>query len=292
MSNYYEPSVFFKNNKAYADYTDKFDALLNLFNESEKLKDIVTAKSKFTNWEQMACSFIFLRCQESIISIMKLCNEGNQSDARILTRSLYEFYIHHKYIIKTKTGRMFVLFHIIAMKRFIDDLENKYPDKELVESTEYAEFKKELIENYEKIKDKFIISRGSDKRKTVKWSQKIQLRRNWSPKSLREMAESVGDKRIHHFVMSNYSSNVHCDIFALSHYLKEFGDKIEFDNAPKSENMNDILELAIIFFGAIVARWLNLLNIEVRSPFSNYLLDTDKWGGWKAFDEIIRQKGI
>jgi hypothetical protein len=272
-SSYYNSSKFFNNNSAYGGYKRQFDHNLMLFNESEEFKDILS-KVSLENWEQIACSLIFLRSQEFMISILKLCNEGNLEDARIITRSLFEHYIHLKYIKKKKHGRKFIAFYWIGIKAFLDDYENKYPDN-FTNTIEFKSFKDTALKNYEDIKINYAY-RGH---KLLKWInillRRYNIRRNWSSVRLSIMAKKVKDKKIHDFVMKNYSANVHCDIFGMSRFIKEFDEKIIFDNSPKSENMDDILGLSAEFFGGIVAHLAELYKTDIPIEFRQYLVNTD-----------------
>ena len=270
---YYSPNKFYLSNMAYSKYRQSFDHNLMLFNKSEDFKDKI-GKISLGNWEQIACGLIFLRCQEFMISILKLCNEGNLEDSRVLTRSLFEHYIHLKYIKKKKQGRKFIAFYWVGIKAFLDDYEHKFPDG-LIGSDEFNGFKNTVLRNYDDVKADYTF-KG---RKWLKWLyiflRRHNIRRNWSSVRLSIMAKKVKDKKIHDFVMRNYSANVHCDIFGMSRFVKEFGEKIIFDNSPKADNMDDILGLSAQFFGGVVANLAIIYDTDIPQEFLQYLPDTD-----------------
>jgi len=270
---YYKPENFFIKNQAYQNYKDKFDHILMLFNRSEDLKKELS-KVKLTSNEHFACSLIFLRSQEFIISILKLCNEGNAEDARIITRSLFEHYVHFKFIKKKNLGGKFIRFYWVRIKSFLEDYEHESPNSSLSGTREYMDFKANVFYHYSKVKNDYKRG-GSWFRKIVLKIKRQYFRQNWSPKKLSKMAKIVKDKKIRKFVMTNYSSYVHCDIFGMSKFIKEYGENIIFDNSPKPENMDDILGLTSAFFGGIVAHLTELFGLKVVEDFEPYLPGTD-----------------
>jgi len=269
-SDHYTPEKFFFLNSAYKTFKKQFDSCLSLFRESENLKDEITKIGERSE-DQIACSLIFLRSQQLIISILRLANEGNAEDARILTRSLFEHYIHLKYIIKKSQGRLFLRFYWIASKRFFDNYQKDSPKENLLRQEELRAAKNAIDDKYNRVKNDFIRKQGKGIKRFFRHFRKDVIRINWSPKKLSAMSKALGEKRIHDFVMKNYSSYVHCDVFNMFRFFKEIDGKFEFENSPRPENMGDILALSAAFFGGIAAHLALISEVHVPHPFSKYL---------------------
>ena len=140
-SEHCSPAKFFSINIAYHEHKEKFDSTLELLNESEILKGIVTG-TKYSLDEkeantQVACGLIFVRCQQLVISILRVCNEGNVEDAGILLRALFEHYIQMKHIKKENNGTLFLNFRWVSEKRYFDTYERNFPDDDLISRDEF-----------------------------------------------------------------------------------------------------------------------------------------------------------
>ena len=254
---YYSPANFFRNNEAYSKFSPLFDLNLTLFNESEKLKDKISGL-KIITWEQDAASLIFLNCQNLVISILSVCNEGVKETGLILLRSLFEKFIHIKYIIKYELGRQFLLYSIIAKKRFYDLYEENFPDNESLFSSEYREFRDKLNGFHVKIQNMYSNNKG-------------RIRYRWCAKTTRRMAIDLGERLSYDYIFQIYSGYVHCDPSSMEGYISEKPGNTIFDNSPKTDGIDEILHLTEESFGRIVAEWAGTFHVEVPETFSKYI---------------------
>jgi hypothetical protein len=247
---YYKPDNFFIKNIAYDKHKTKFDHVLALFNESEDLKEEISEKKiKISTDEQNACSLIFERSQQLIISILRLSNEGNVEDSGILLRSLFENYVQMKYIIFKKLGREFMLYIGVAMKNYVDMLEDNFLDKDFIKSKEFGIYKEKIYANYNYVKNNFLTKKG-----------KISDR--WHKSNLRKLSADINEEKNYDFISKTYSAYVHCDIGGMENFMKIDNNVTVFDNSPSTEGIDIILNGASEFFGKIVVEWAALLCVS------------------------------
>jgi len=255
-SEYYTPQHFYIKNAAYIRYQREFDDLLELFNESEKVKYKISGLKIFTA-EQKACSLIFLKSQHLVISILKLCNEGIAENAGILLRSLYENYIQAKFILNFDLGEQFLNYRIAARKKYMDLYEKQFPASNLI-TPEYKSFKKNLDDRFEKIKQDYLYNDG-------------EIRERWNSLGIKGMAKKLNETLSYDYIMSVYSAYVHCDVTGMLHYIVESEDHITFDNSPTPDKVDEILKLTNEFSGRIVTEWIATFPIEMPSFFKKFL---------------------
>lgn len=254
---YYKPENFFKQNTAYYKFKDSFDSLLNLFNESEELKDTITGMT-IQNEEQTACSLIFAQSQETIISILLLCNEGNRSDAGILLRSLYEYYIQCKYIILNKQGIPFLNYIWVGFKKFQDMSDENIVQMNIRGSKEFERITQYINSQYENIKQEYLTKSGN-------------IRNRWSKLSLRDMAKTIGEEKSYKQIMNTYSPYVHCDVVGMIDMMIPGEKNTGFDNSPKIEGIDSILKISYAFFGRIVTELALSYKIQIPKLLSQFI---------------------
>jgi len=256
VNEYYTPQKFFINNEVYIKFSRDFNNMLELFSESEKVKDKISGLKMFTA-EQKACSLIFLKSQHIVISILKLCNEGIAENAGILLRSMYENYIQVKFILEFKLGDQFLNYRIAAIKKYMDSYMKKFPDSNLI-TAEYLTFKKKLDDSFEKIKHDYLNKNG-------------EIRERWNSLGIKGMAKKLNEAISYDYIMSIYSAFVHCDVLGMQHYIIEREDNITFDNSPTQDKVDEILKLAYEFFGRIATEWMATFKIEIPTSFTKFL---------------------
>lgn len=165
-------------------------------------------------------------------SIFILCNHGQRYDANILLRSLFENYIHTKYIIKNKKGKQFL--------DYGDYSNNKSPDGD-----------------YPNIQSQF--------------SNKCFRRFGWSGKTLRDLAKDIEEENKYIDIEKSLSPNVHCDPFVMVNFI-QYGEKETiFDEQPTMEGIEQILERSVTFFAKIVVEWAKLFDAEIPDAYRRYI---------------------
>ena len=254
---YYKPENFFKSNFAYQSHKEFFNELLDLFNQSEEVKDHITGIT-IQNEEQTACSLIFIQSQKTVISILLLCNEGNRSDAGILLRSLYEYYVQCKFIKMEKQGILFLDYYWVGLKKIIDMSDNDLIHMKIKGSREYDTFTEYVNERYESVKKKYLNKNG-------------KIRDRWSKLNLRVMAEMVGEENSYDQVMKTFSPYVHCDVLGMIDMMIPGEKTTTFDNSPKIESIDLILRMSCEFFGRIVAELALIFDVPIPNYFKQFV---------------------
>jgi len=254
---YYKPEKFFKNNKPYSTHKALFDKMLDMYNRSEDLKDQITGKM-IENDEQTACTGIFFKSQQTIISILILCNEGNRNDAGMLLRSLYENYIQNRYIIKHKKGLEFLNYLSPARKIYFNLDYTKELLQKSLNDEQYEKIENEINRRFEEVKSDYLTKNG-------------KIRDKWSNVSLKDMAIDLDECRRHDFIMKTFSADVHCDIFGIKEMIISERTSTIFDNSPKVEGLDTILNLSHDFFGRIATELALLCKVGIPDIFRQFI---------------------
>jgi hypothetical protein len=254
---YYLPSKFYISNVAYHKHKGHFDSCLGLFRYSEDLKDELSKYKIFTN-EQRACSLIFVRCQSLLISILKLCNEGNLEDAGILLRSLFEHYVDMKYIIKTECGKRFYNFAIIYRYDFYIKYLTRCPNNPEIKTAEFKEFMDRLTKKFELIKDEYIDKNG-------------KIPQNWAKHDLRCKAEKVGEDLAYEYIIKKYSTVTHCNIVGMKRLFREDESGFEFYSGPTIEGLDEILVLGENIYGNTLTELFGVLGAPLPERLKKFV---------------------
>ncbi|OGC91693.1 MAG: hypothetical protein A2W25_06825 [candidate division Zixibacteria bacterium RBG_16_53_22] len=262
---YHKSSNFFISNVAYHEHKAKFDYALELFNESEALKEIVSGvKISFEETEantQVACGLIFVRCQQLTISILRLCNEGNVEDAGILVRALFEHYLQLKHIKKENNGTLFLNFRWISEKRYFDTYERNFPNSDLIISEEFRNFKVRYNTFFERIKKDYLDKNGKP-------------RRHWYKGDLASIARDVNENITYDFIMQINSPFVHCDVSGMERFISGDDKGTIFECSPTTKSLDMILDFTSGFFGRIVTEWATAFKADIPDTFKKYLIKT------------------
>jgi hypothetical protein len=259
---YYTSPNFFINNVAYQKQKDRFDYNLYLFNESENLKKKLSGLKISTDKQmadvQVACGLIFVRCQQLLISILRLCNEGNVEDAGILLRTLFENYIQMKFIIKNDSGSLFLGYNLIKRKRFIDLVEENDPKAEILKSDDYREFKVKLDKQFNEIKHDYMDRKG-------------EIRQRWCKENLRDIAKDVGSEKIYLFITQTNSPYVHCDSSGMLRFMNGDENETVFDGSPTTEFLDMILDGTSEFFGKVATELAGIFKVDIPESLEKFL---------------------
>ncbi len=259
---YYKPKAFFQNNVAYLKHKDIFEECLNFFNESELLKESISGlkidDDKNMADIQVACGLIFSRCQQFLISLLRLCNEGNLEDAAVLLRALFEHYVQMKYIIQNDYGTLFLNFRWVSHKRYIDAFEMHNSESDLIGTENYNLIKERIIEKYEIIKNDYKTKRG-------------KLQDHWYKGNMSILADSIGSGTVYNFLKHFASPFVHCDISGMTRFISGDEDRTIFDNSPTTESLDIVLNMTKIFFGKVATELAGIYGVETPKIFRIYL---------------------
>jgi hypothetical protein len=263
---FYLPSKFFTSNQAYHTYKNKFDSVLLLFNESENLKDLISG-SKISLDEieadmQVSCGLIFVRSQQLIISILRLCNEGNAEDAEILVRVLFEHYIQMKYIKLKRNGALFLNYRWVAEKRYYDTLEKYIPNDRIFSNNEFKEFRNSLNTKYDQFKQDYINEKGKP-------------RLHWYKGNLASIAKEVNENISYDMIMQISSRYIHCDISGMRRFISGDGEQTVFEASPTTKDLGRILDSTSDIYGRIAIEFAATYKIEIPEAFRKYLKKSD-----------------
>jgi hypothetical protein len=262
ITEFYTPVKFFTSNAAYHEFKEKFDSALQLLNESENLK-IVVSKGKYSLDEneantQVACGLIFVRCQQLMVSILRLCNEGNVEDGGILLRSLFEHYIQMKHIKKENNGTLFLNFRWVSEKRYFDTYERNFPNEGLINSEDYKNHKIKYNKEFEQIKKDYLNNKGKP-------------RRQWYKGDLASIARGLKEKITYDFIMQINSPFVHCDVSGMERFISGDDKETIIECSPTTKSLDMILDFTSGFFGRIAVEWATAFKADIPDAFMKYL---------------------
>jgi hypothetical protein len=258
---HYNADKFFNSNAAYHKHKMHFDSCLELFRFSEDSKEELSRHKIFTA-EQRACALIFVRSQSLLISMLKLCNEGNLEDSGILLRSLFELYVDMKYIIKTKSGRRFLNFDIIYRYIVFTESMRRDPNNPKMKTFEFCDYMKNLTGEFNKIKDEYISKKG-------------KLSFYWSKHDLSRKSNLVGEDISYEYLIRKYSAVAHCNAFGMRRLFKEDENGFEFYSGPTLEGLDEILFHCENLYGRILTELFGVLEAPVPENLKKYIKTSD-----------------
>jgi hypothetical protein len=263
----YTPIKFFTSNVAYHEFKEKFDSTLQLFYDSENLKEVVSGrKISLDDNEantQVACALIFVRCQQLLISILRLCNEGNMEDAGILLRSLFEHYLQLKHLKRENNGTLFLNFRWVSEKRYFDTYERNYPDSDLIKSEEFKNYQVRYNALFEQVKNDYLDKKGKP-------------RRHWYKGDLAAIAKDLNESITYDFIMQINSPFIHCDVSGMKRFISGDDKETIFDCSPTTKSLDMILDFTSGLFGRIVTEWATAFKADIPDAFKKYLRNNSK----------------
>ncbi len=266
---YYKPENFYDTkNIAYSEFKLEFDRALQIFIESDKLKEKI---KKYFNNEQYASMLIFAASQNLFISILKLCNEGIADVAGILLRSLFEDYVQIKYIKKKKLGSLFINFLWISLKRELDRSEMHISNTQFVEGSAYQANKALINEQYIKYKDDYTKKNRKWNKVRTWFNPKEIIQYNWSGKNLLKMAKNVGERASYNTIMPFHSKFVHCDPYGLMGFLKGGGNSTIIENSASTEGIELTLNVSIEIYSRIAIEMASSFDMPIPDLFRQFI---------------------
>lgn len=216
----------------------------------------------------------FGKAYKTHAAILILCEQGYGEDAAILARSLVELSLSTVYIAEDKTGaaaqRYFEYDFVIRDEMYKYLSNNDELKAELERRIDGSGNQEATIEEVQKKAEEVRAGYTKDELR----------RKNWSGKSIREIAEAVGREDIYKTAYALQCSLSHSDASIANNYVKEDGDGYMMDVAPSENWVAQTLVVSIDFFLALIKTW----NEAFKLGLDEKLEDLEK-----RYAEAVRQ---
>lgn len=186
------------------------------------------------------------KAYKSHAAILLLCESGYGEDAAILSRSLFELAITTVYISADESNaraqRYFDYDWVIR-----DEMYNHLLSTDELK----AELEKRTVGTDAKVEE---VQRRAKEVRAGYTADELR-KRNWSGKSIRDMAIDVGREDAYKTAYRLQCSLAHSDITVADNYIKETGDQLMMDISPNENWVPSTLVATIDFFLGIVRAW-------------------------------------
>lgn len=206
----------------------------------------------------------FGKAYKTHAAILLLCEQGYGEDAAVLARSLVELSLSTVYVFEDKTG--------VAAKQYFEydfvirDEMYKYL---LTKDDLKAELQKQIAASgipeatLEEVQKKAEEVRSG-------YSKDELRRKNWSGKSIKEIAEAVGREDIYKTAYALQCSLAHSDASVANNYVKEEGEGFFMDVAPSENWVAQTLVVSVDFFLALIKVWNTTFDLKLDDRLQDF----------------------
>ena len=235
---------------------EKYKVLFSFNDDLRSLSESVfDEKFYYKTVKQAFLAYSFGKAYKTHASILILCDKGNGQDAAILTRSLFELAVTTLYILDDKSDyrvqRWFDFDWIIRDRMYRYAKSKKYLAEAIIKREEELQKGENTVEE--------IAQQAVKMQKKYKYD----LRKGWSDKTIKQMAEEVGLLDVYKTFYSLQSNLHHSAVRTVNDYFKLEKDGIRADTGPSKSWVTESLVGAFHFFGIVVDKWIEGFNLEL-----------------------------
>lgn len=181
-------------------------------------------------------------------AILVLCEKGYGEDGAVLSRTIFELAIYAPYICGDETGTNAQKFSdfdwVVRERKYNDGMKNEAMRKEFEKRVAADPKMKETLAE---------IVREATRVKTG--YTKDELRRGWSGKTIRTIAEEVGRGDLYQTVYALQSELTHSAVTTANEYISESGENLSMDIAPSDNWVERTLVITFDAFLGVVEVW-------------------------------------
>jgi len=255
--------------------------LLEISKRLLELKDNRYALEKVSigNPLQVVATFLFTKSTKTFRAIFILCAEGYGQDAMILSRSIFENYVHLAYIDKKDSSNRALLFITYGV---IDNYKKTEKIKEFENVKKYygRNLQDEFIKRWGKGKTEAEEIRNTECAKIIKTFGKDKIDKNsWSLLSLRNMIKQIGDNRketeeIYYEQVYWWASQFcHPDINCSNDYFSEEENNIIITDLPNDKNVETALILGLEHYFMIAKITDKIIGLNLEKELDDLLIE-------------------
>lgn len=252
------------NHDLFVEMQKQNEKSLNAFNKMVDLVDSTLSTSNIPSDEfSIVTGFLLSKFYKTLLSIRILAVSGLEEDSRSLLRILFEQLLNLLYISQDPSSRtrLFIEYNSIERMNFLNNIQKHYPSA--YDNIDVV-LKNSIYSDFQKVENKYIKYKG------------------WSGKSVRKIAEEIGNEALYWYdiLYSAESIHVHGTVNSSKNILFEENEIMNIKVGPYPFNASDLFskatELARDMLNQSLTNW-NLNKISVSDVWleCKCLLETE-----------------